>query len=188
MAAMEARLLHVERGLAGIDGDLRALRRDLAAAGQGIRDSWPDARVAPPAAAAKFPAVCPDDIPDTLTLVDPNYGNVTLTWDGVSTWSGCQVVNYPGFGVCPAANGCPIFYTLFGSDATSSWVLRIAWVDHDVGGFGCPLAGQSCSTPPNISFDYTSSLNCHGTTTWGGASAGFIYAGNTTPVWSITLP
>jgi len=187
---IESRLLAVERGLSGLERELRQLRRQAIAVGQGLWDSWGDTpipRQAP--AAAKFPNICPgpDDIPDVITLVDPVYGDVDLTWDGVSAWTGCQVINYPGFGVCPAATSCPITYTLTGSNTTAVWELEVAWIDHTVSGQHCPLAGQSCGSAPTISFTHTATIACSGTTAWT-FNAGFIYAGNTTPTFSITLP
>ncbi len=188
----EARLIALERRLIALDRSLSAMTRQLRGVGQGLWDAWGSLDITvvgqgpPPDGVTAFPNVCPL-IPFNLPITDGFYGDLTLSWDGTSAWRGCRLVNYPGSSQCAPVVGVPVFYTLFGDNTTSSWVLQVAWTSSNTGGAACPTSG-SCSNTPNSSAQVTATFHCPlAGSSWGfaGAAQGSIYPQGAFPEVSV---
>lgn len=162
---LEARLLALERRQARADGALGRLARRTIALHQGIWDAWADLRhprgVAPPppTGVELFPDVC-SPIPEVMTLTDSYYGlSIPITWDGVTNWKACAVVNKPATATC-AGGLTPIFYKLVGTNSTPDWDLFIQWHKVTVG--TCPEIGADCTATPyaGVSIRSTNTITC----------------------------
>lgn len=193
---LEARLLAVERRQARIDEEVRGLKRDVIAIGQGIWDAWDEvgrvtvdvaSPTTTPDCTRVFPNVC-ECIPLVLVLHDSYYGDTPLAYDRDNLWwTGCRMVPYPGTASCPAAL-TPIRYTLQGDDATSDWALTIAWKGVPVGANTCPSAAATCGDVLPQSRTSSAAFHCPPLlTTWGttGGTHGQVYPTGINPTLAI---
>jgi hypothetical protein len=190
---METRLLALERRLAHIDDQARQHQRQLIGIGQGIWDAWSD-RQAPmatptPTPTGTFPACCPGyTFPSTVTLVDNIYGNFTLTFDGVSTYSGCKQINFAGSVICFSSVSMPLYYKVTIDATHCAATLTMSY--YASGPNLCPTSGHTCGdSAPNVSFSATTGLNCKGgTMTWLVAGGNGPHPIGSIPQQKITLP
>ncbi len=118
----------------------------------------------------------------TLTLTDPTYGNVTLTFNGTNTYAGCLQISYPGHGTCPTPRSMPIWYWMVVNPATCQATLNYTWI----GDFtGCPSAGNTCASGrPAALRSVAVTLGCSGDTMTWTMGADTVHLGS---AWSPTL-
>ena len=148
----EARLLHVERGIAQMDRDLRTLRRDAIAPGQAVWGLWSDAGsiASPPAPpmptptpTPTFTACCSTISPGpTIAFTDSIWGSGTMTYNSsLGKWLGyLSGLAYPGGGGCGACT-IAIAYIF---DATAQ-TLQLSWIINSA--TSCPVASTPTSSP-----------------------------------------
>jgi hypothetical protein len=190
----EARILAVERLIVRMEGILRQNQRDLIELWQREWDAWGDVQmgmVSPsptPTPTGTFSACCPGyTFPSTLTLVDNVYGNFRLTFDGISTYTGCAQITFAGSLFCAGPVSMPLFYKLAINGSTCKATLFLGWI---AGGGGCPALGRTCaSTLSTYGFSQTVSLPCSGSTmTFNLHGGNGPHPTGSSPVQTIMLP
>jgi hypothetical protein len=170
----ERRLLAVERLLVHLENEARRNQRDLVELAQREWDAWGDwppgirsAAPPPPPPAATIPGCGGATTLTSVTLVDNVYGNFTLNWDGIHTYSGCKQITFTRDAIC---GGTPISLPLFYSWDTSTGFLIMKYLGALVPG-GCPASGKTCASSPTgtnpfFSHSQQKGVVCHGAMTW----------------------
>jgi len=142
----EARLLHVERGLGAMERDLRNLRRQAIALGQGVWAGWSElSRVhdTPAPAPAPILAVCCSGVDPgtTIPFTDSVFGSGTMTWKAaLESWVGwISGIHWPGSGACGAATIAVGYYL------SSSALFQVKWIIN--ASSSCPVPSTPTSIP-----------------------------------------